>query len=285
MTARTQPGTKEFNVTQSALSTDNSNAALSLRGIERHFGSTRVLAQLDLDIQQGEVIAIIGRSGCGKSTLLRLLAGLDQPDQGSIQWQQRPLRRHHPGIRLMYQEPRLLPWKRVLENAALGTDRTAAAQALEEVGLKDRGGRWPSQLSGGQRSRVALARALAHRPELLLLDEPLGALDALTRSSMHRLIEGLWREHDFTLVLVTHDVSEAVTLADRVILLDEGKVDLDLHIDLPRPRVATDPALVRYEAELLERLTGESHQREEPDYHEPSSPPPVVKLSPDAIAI
>lgn len=267
-----------------ASSTEQRPITLSLKGIERHFGDTQVLTDLNLDIRQGEVVAIIGRSGCGKSTLLRLLAGLDRANEGSLVWKGKPLTSHTQGIRLMFQEPRLLPWKRVLDNAALGTDEETGRKALAEVGLSDREQRWPSQLSGGQRSRVALARALAHKPELLLLDEPLGALDALTRSSMHHLIESLWRQHGFTLVLVTHDVSEAVTLADRVILLDQGKVELDLHIDLLRPRVATDARLIDYEATLLRHLTKEGNSNE---YEDSPSPPEqaLVRVSPRAIAI
>lgn len=271
------------------------SAALTLRNVERHFGDTQVLQQLDLDIAEGEIVAIIGRSGCGKSTLLRLLAGLDSADGGTLEWHGAPLSRHTRDIRLMFQDPRLLPWKRVLDNAALGSNRTVARKALEEVGLSEREQRWPAQLSGGQRSRVALARALAHQPQLLLLDEPLGALDALTRSSMHQLIERLWREHGFTLVLVTHDVSEAVTLADRVILLDEGRVELDLKIDVARPRRPTDPRLIQHEATLLEHLTGQRHSTQDDELHEHRHggdphdsylhQARVVQVSPDAIAI
>lgn len=269
--------------------------ALTLRGVARHFGNTQVLKQLDLDITEGEIVAIIGRSGCGKSTLLRLLAGLDHADDGTLEWHGAPLARHTHDIRLMFQEPRLLPWKSVLDNAALGSNHMVAHQALEEVGLSEHQQRWPAQLSGGQRSRVALARALAHQPQLLLLDEPLGALDALTRSSMHQLIERLWREHGFTLVLVTHDVAEAVTLADRVILLDEGRVALDLRIDVPRPRRATDPQVIRHEETLLAHLTGQHHSADsDRSTHGGSDDAPhdhylrqarVVQVSPDAIAI
>ncbi|MGJ8526475.1 Vitamin B12 import ATP-binding protein BtuD [Halomonadaceae bacterium LMG 33818] len=233
----------------------SNNTGLSLQHVSRHFGDTQVLNNLSLDIAAGEVVAIIGKSGCGKSTLLRLLAGLDEANSGTLTWKEEPIRRQTSHIRLMFQEPRLLPWKSVLQNASLGTTEDIGRKTLGEVGLSDRMDRWPSQLSGGQRSRVALARALAHKPELLLLDEPLGALDALTRSSMHVLIERLWREYGFTLILVTHDVAEAVMLADRVILLDAGEVKLDLHINLPRPRSATDTRTLAYEAELLEELT------------------------------
>ncbi len=227
------------------------------RNLQRHFGNLTVLKGLDLDIRAGESLVIIGRSGCGKSTLLRLLAGLDQPDGGQLEFTGETSGTSDHSVRMMYQEPRLLPWKTVIENVEIGKVESARAKfALHEVELDSKSQEWPASLSGGQKQRVALARALAHRPELLLLDEPLGALDALTRSTMHRLIETLWQEHGFTLVMVTHDVSEAVMLADRVIVLDDGAIGLDVNIRLPRPRVATDPAFVGYEARLLEYLTG-----------------------------
>jgi sulfonate transport system ATP-binding protein len=230
---------------------------ISTRNLQRHFGDLTVLKGLDLDIRPGESLVIIGRSGCGKSTLLRLLAGLDQPDGGQLEFTGETSGTSDHSVRMMYQEPRLLPWKTVIGNVEIGKVESARAKfALHEVELDSKARHWPASLSGGQKQRVALARALAHRPELLLLDEPLGALDALTRSTMHRLIENLWQEHGFTLVMVTHDVSEAVMLADRVIVLDGGAIGLDVSIRLPRPRVATDPAFVGYEARLLEYLTG-----------------------------
>lgn len=157
----------------------------------------------------------------------------------------------------MFQDDRLLPWKKVIDNVGLGLKgkwREAALAALEEVGLADRADEWPSALSGGQKQRVALARALIHRPRLLLLDEPLGALDALTRIEMQSLIERLWQQHDFTVLLVTHDVSEAVTVADRVILIDQGQIGMDLTVDLPRPRRKGSARLAELEAEVLERV-------------------------------
>ena len=157
----------------------------------------------------------------------------------------------------MFQDARLLPWKRVIDNVGLGLRgdwRPAAMQALEAVNLADRAGEWPAALSGGQRQRVALARALIHQPGLLLLDEPLGALDALTRIEMQELIENLWLQQNFTVLLVTHDVSEAVALADRVLLIEEGKIGLDLTIDLPRPRRRGSARLAELEAQVLERV-------------------------------
>jgi len=161
-------------------------------------------------------------------------------------------------VRLMFQEARLLPWLRVLDNVALGLERARAralaAQALAQVGLADRARDWPAQLSGGQRQRVALARALVHRPRLLLLDEPLGALDALTRIEMQQLIADLWREQRFTTVLVTHDVPEAVALADRVLLIEDRRVVLDRGVDLPRPRSRGSAQFAALEEQLLQRV-------------------------------
>jgi sulfonate transport system ATP-binding protein len=156
----------------------------------------------------------------------------------------------------MFQDARLLPWRRVWDNVVLGlppAQRARATEVLEQVGLADRAGDWPARLSGGQRQRVSLARALVHRPQLLLLDEPLGALDALTRIEMHRLIEGLWLRHGFTALLVTHDVQEAVALADRVILIEEGRIALDERVALPRPRVH-DAAFAALERRILDRV-------------------------------
>ncbi|MFT3688236.1 ATP-binding cassette domain-containing protein [Paenirhodobacter sp.] len=218
-----------------------------LQAVRRSFGAKQVLRGVTLDVPAGQFVAIIGKSGCGKSTLLRLLAGLDTPDGGRVERQ--------GATRIMFQEPRLLPWERVAENVAVGPVTADQARTyLAEVGLSDHAGDWPATLSGGQKQRVALARALAGRPAILALDEPLGALDALTRIEMQRLLERIWREKGFTAVLVTHDVAEAVILADRVILLEEGEVALDLTIDLPRPRRHGAPEVAAIEAQILDRL-------------------------------
>lgn len=156
---------------------------------------------------------------------------------------------------MMFQDARLLPWKTVIDNVGLGLKgawRDAALQALASVGLESRAQEWPAALSGGQKQRVALARALIHRPRLLLLDEPLGALDALTRLEMQELIVSLWQEHGFTVLLVTHDVSEAVAMADRVLLIEEKKIGLDLSVDIPRPRRTGSAKLAELEAEVLD---------------------------------
>ena len=234
--------------------------AVRLRGVEKRFGAASVLAGLDLEIAAGDFVAVVGRSGSGKSTLLRLILGLEPPSAGEV---------HAPPVhetRLMFQEPRLLPWARVLPNVEVGlggaSDADRARAALGEVGLSDRAEAWPETLSGGQRQRVALARALVSRPRLLALDEPLGALDALTRLEMQGLLERVWREQAFTALLVTHDVGEAVALADRVLVLQDGRVTLDLHVNLPRPRARGMPAFAALEGRLLEVLLADERSRE-----------------------
>ena len=225
--------------------------ALTLRGLSKSYGGRPVLRGADLSIAAGQFIAVVGRSGCGKSTLLRLIAGLERPDEGAVLFQGGTI----PETRVMFQDSRLLPWRRVRDNVTLGLPRGAdAALALRQVGLEERSRDWPAVLSGGQRQRVALARALAHDPRLLLLDEPLGALDALTRIDMQQLIENLWRLRGFTALLVTHDVQEAVALADRVLLIEDGRVTLDQRIDLPRPRARGNPQFARLEEAILARV-------------------------------
>ncbi|MEP9308005.1 aliphatic sulfonates ABC transporter ATP-binding protein [Enterobacter cloacae] len=230
---------------------------LLLNGVTKRYGDKTILNALDLHIPAGQFVAVVGRSGGGKSTLLRLLAGLEAPNGGEILAGTTPLANIQDDTRMMFQDARLLPWKTVIDNVGLGLKghwREEARQALAAVGLEDRAGDWPAALSGGQKQRVALARALIHRPGLLLLDEPLGALDALTRIEMQDLIASLWQEHGFTVLLVTHDVSEAVAMADRVLLIEEGKIGLDLTVDIPRPRRVGSARLAELEAEMLERV-------------------------------
>ena len=241
--------------------TTSSGATIALRGVTKAFGAHRVLHGIDLDIDSGAFVAIVGRSGCGKSTLLRLLSGLDRPTAGSIAID-RQTQGWQDVVRLMFQEPRLLPWQRVENNVEVGLTHTSdrrdrrrqAQDALAQVGLDTRGRHWPSVLSGGQKQRVALARALVSHPRLLLLDEPLGALDALTRIEMQDLIARVWQDKGFTAIVVTHDVSEAVALADRILLLEDGRVALDVAVDLPRPRRRGDPLAAAIEGRILERL-------------------------------
>jgi sulfonate transport system ATP-binding protein len=230
---------------------------VALQRISKSYGTRRVLDSIDLTVDAGEFIAVVGRSGCGKSTLLRLIAGLESGDGGRIDFaNDRGLLGVQPETRVMFQDSRLLPWKSVLKNVSIGLAHAsgAARQVLHQVGLSDRANEWPAVLSGGQRQRVALARALVHNPDLLLLDEPLGALDALTRIDMQQLIESLWQERGFTALLVTHDVQEAIALADRVVLIEEGRITLDERIALPRPRARGNPVFAQLEEKILARV-------------------------------
>lgn len=236
-----------------------SGLPLNIRGLRKSFGDNEVLRGIDLHIPAGQFVAIVGKSGCGKSTLLRLIAGLEKIDAGSIRFGDEV---QAEDIRVMFQEPRLLPWARVLSNVevGLGRDRASdyaqprAEKALTEVGLVDKRDQWPSVLSGGQKQRVALARALVSRPRVLAFDEPLGALDALTRISMQRLLERVWRDQGFTAILVTHDVSEAVALADRVLVIDEGRIAHDVMVNAARPRARGSVELAGLEGSILSHL-------------------------------
>ncbi len=204
-----------------------SSPAVRVRGLGRSFGAgSQVLDDLDLDIAPGEFVALIGRSGSGKSTLLRALAGLDQEVTGELTVD--------GAVAIAFQEPRLVPWKRVSDNVSLGL-RTAdpqasAAAALAEVGLTGRAQAWPLTLSGGEAQRASLARALVREPSLLLLDEPFSALDALTTIAMHRLVLSLWENHRPAVLLVTHDVDEALALADRVVVLTSGRISYSCQV-------------------------------------------------------
>jgi sulfonate transport system ATP-binding protein len=229
--------------------------SIELRRMSKVFGHRMVLDRLSFSIAPGEFVAVVGRSGGGKSTLLRLVAGLEKPSAGELAIGGERVNGPQSSARLMFQEARLLPWQRVIGNVGIarGPDWKRLAQAaLDEVGLGDRAHEWPSILSGGQKQRVALARALVSRPNILLLDEPFGALDAMTRLEMHQLLARIWREHGFTAILITHDVAEAVALADRVIVLRDGAVALDLSVDLPRPRrEGNDPSAAKLAARIL----------------------------------
>jgi sulfonate transport system ATP-binding protein len=227
--------------------------------VSKHFGGKRVLTEVDLEVAEHELVVVVGRSGCGKSTLLRLVAGIEPMSEGQIFIDGVALSGLNPAARLMFQSSALLPWKTVLGNVALAAPtindaRSAALEALAHVGLADRAKDWPSTLSGGQQQRVALARALASKAALLLLDEPLGALDALTRLEMQALIEKIWVQRRFSIVLVTHDVEEAVALADRVLVMEHGQFVFEQEIPLARPRARTSPLLVELKDKILRRV-------------------------------
>ncbi|GAB2441739.1 ABC transporter ATP-binding protein [Nocardia tengchongensis] len=232
-------------------SRNRSPVAVSITGLHKTFGDKTVLDGIDLTIRRGEFVVLLGPSGTGKTTLLRLLTGLELPDAGQVLV---------PAARTtVYQEPRLIPSKRVLPNVIVGQRRSretraAGLRALAEVQLDGKARQWPATLSGGEAQRAALARALVREPELLLLDEPFAALDALTRLQMQDLVGDLVARHRPAVLMVTHDVDEAVRLADRVLVLDRGRFAVDTEIELPHPRDRTDPAALRYQAAFLAQL-------------------------------
>jgi sulfonate transport system ATP-binding protein len=225
--------------------------AVQARNVSKDFTGRTIIADLDLEIRPGEFVALLGRSGAGKSTLLRIFGGLDPDYGGDVLVPQRRA--------VVFQEPRLIPWQRVLPNVALGLKPTAdirqqSEAALGEVGLADHARAWPVTLSGGEAQRVALARALVREPQLMLLDEPFGALDALTRTRMHALLQDLCERHQPAVLLVTHDVDEAITLADRALVLSGGRLTLDLPIELDRPRDRGNPGFIDLRTRLLAEL-------------------------------
>ncbi|WP_380281177.1 ABC transporter ATP-binding protein [Kitasatospora purpeofusca] len=231
--------------------TTSTAPAVHLRGLRRVFGTRAVLDGVDLSIDRGEFVALLGASGTGKTTLLRILGALDRADAGTVLV---------PPVRtVVFQEPRLVPSKRVLANVTVGLPRGAATRetglkALAEVGLERHADAWPATLSGGEAQRAALARALVREPQLLLLDEPFAALDALTRLRMQDLVGDLVRRHRPAVLLVTHDVDEAVRLADRVAVLRDGKLVRDERVTVERPRDPADPAFAELRRGLLADL-------------------------------
>jgi sulfonate transport system ATP-binding protein len=240
----------------SAATRGRTEVAGELRHVDKWYGNRHVLTDVSVRVQSGEIVALVGRSGSGKSTVLRVLAGLSRDHSGQRVVTGAPA--------LAFQEPRLFPWRDVRTNVGYGLTRSRlpraqvrerAERALADVGLADHAESWPLTLSGGQAQRVSLARALVAEPQLLLLDEPFGALDALTRLTMHTLLLDLWRQHGFGVLLITHDVDEAVALADRVLVLEEGRIIHTAAIAEPR-RAPGDPGAhtEQHRAELLDRL-------------------------------
>ncbi|WP_405610094.1 ABC transporter ATP-binding protein [Streptomyces sp. NBC_01511] len=232
--------------------TAQDHEVVRIRNLIRSFGDRDVLDRLDLDVGAGEFVALLGRSGSGKSTLLRALAGLDHDVTGTGE-----LSSPEP-VSVVFQDARLLPWKRVLDNVVLGLDGPGPVErgraALAEVGLAGREKAWPVELSGGEQQRVSLARSLVREPGLLLADEPFGALDALTRIRMHVLLRRLCAKHRPAVLLVTHDVDEAIVLADRVVVLAEGRVGADIPVTLPTPRAHGSAAYAALRESLLAEL-------------------------------
>ncbi|ATR22783.1 Alkanesulfonates transport ATP-binding protein [Roseomonas mucosa] len=237
----------------------NNARAVSVRGLTRRFGQNTVLHGLDIELEPGSFTALLGRSGSGKTTLLRTLAGLDPVPEDAVV-------RLPESVAAVFQEPRLLPWKKVWQNVTLGLPgggaRERAERALGEVGLSHRLNAWPLTLSGGEAQRSALARALVREPRLLLLDEPFAALDALTRIRMHALVLELWRAHGPTTLIVTHDVDEAILLADRVLVLDAGRIAADIPVAMERPRAHGDAGFVALRRRLLAELGVEDSARQ-----------------------
>ncbi|MBB3017481.1 sulfonate transport system ATP-binding protein [Microvirga lupini] len=231
---------------------------------------TRALSDINLIVQEGEIVALIGGSGCGKTTLLRLIAGLDRESAGQIRLDGEVLSGPHPAIGIVFQEPRLLPWLSVSDNIAFGLDGLSTAErqarvshALEKIGLVEHADRWPRDLSGGQQQRVSIARAFVTNPKVLLLDEPFSALDAFTRASLHEHLLSLWEETRPTVVLVTHDVQEAVTLADRAVVMQPkpGRIFDELPLTLARPRDRTG---LPFETSVRRVLTALDHSLKAP---------------------
>lgn len=237
---------------------------LTLDGVSKTYSDgTQALAGFSAKVGPGEILALVGGSGCGKTTLLRLVAGLDRASSGEILLDQTPIREPRADVGVIFQEPRLFPWLSVAENIAFGLTHLTpfaregmVANALSRVGLAGQGARWPRELSGGQQQRVAIARALVTRPRLLLMDEPFSALDATTRATLHGHLLALWEESRPTVVMVTHDVEEAVTLADRIVVMQPrpGRIFDEIINPMARPRDRLSPAFEAIKRDVLRTL-------------------------------
>lgn len=260
-----------MNAIAHALPTTATHGALTLRGLSKTYAlkgkPMQVLKDIELNIRPGEFVSIVGASGCGKSTLLRLIVGLDQDYQGQILLDQQPV--HGPGLErgIVFQDHRLFPWMTLQQNIALALKNHAmpaaqkdrlVAEHIELVGLGGYEKAYPHQLSGGMAQRAAIARALVNKPKVLLLDEPLGALDALTRVRLQQELQRIWVQERCTVIMVTHDIEEALYLGDRVIVMDAhpGRIREDLRIDLPHPRERDSALLHDYKQRLLGELVG-----------------------------
>lgn len=246
--------------------TETLRGEVTIRDLSKSFSINgrrlNVLSGINLQIRGGECLAIVGASGSGKTTLLRVLAGLEEADEGRVLIDGEPVHGVGTERAVIFQEPRLLPWRTVIENVAFplelrGLSRDEALRRarryVQLVGLADFVEAYPSQLSGGMAQRVGIARALAIQPEILLLDEPLGALDAMTKLTMQEELSRIWREENVTMVVVTHDLEEAIYLADRVLVLpkERGGRIREINVDLPRPRNRSESGFVRLREDLL----------------------------------
>ena len=260
---------------EAAEAVDDGKPLIELRNVSKTFGATKALSDLDVSIRPGELVTVVGPSGCGKSTLFNILAGLEEPDPGNI------LRLKGVSstasdllgkVSFMPQRDLLLPWRNVIDNAILALEiegvpraeaRKLAMEMLPEFGLAGFEKQYPNQLSGGMRQRVALMRTFLFKRDLMLLDEPFGALDALTRTMMQRWLLEVWQKHKRTVLFITHDVDEAIFLGDRVLVMTArpGKVKLEQVVDLPRPRkadIVTSPEFIALKKTLLEAIEEES---------------------------
>lgn len=245
-------------------SRENAAGILEIRQVTKAYADGEALSQVSLSVREGEIVSLLGPSGCGKSTLLRIVAGLDRDFQGSVVLDGEEMRGPTPRVGMIFQEPRLFPWLTVRRNIAFGlkeADPARVAALAKEVGLGAYLDSLPRQLSGGMAQRCAIARALVTRPRVLLLDEPFSALDAFTRMRLQEVTLGLWRQVGTTLLLVTHDIDEALYLSDRVVIMSErpGRIKAEMTIDLPRPRERASDAMHRLKVEAMELLQFETN--------------------------